>query len=179
MGAITGQKHRKSAVGKGRSLSEQDWVFINAYLECGSASKAYHIAGRNGTSVSTNAMRWLMRPQVQKAINDARNKAVGKVAKKLEITVDKVLEDLEDARTIALMAKPAPQCAAAIKASELQGRHIGMFRDDYDDREKAPIIRMSFDGGAQIAIIGKRDAAMLPPPLPINVIEEITDDDLL
>jgi len=49
-----------------------------------------------------------------------------KVSDKLELTVEKVLKDIEELREKALEEN---QFAASLKASELQGKHLKMFVD--------------------------------------------------
>lgn len=176
-------KGKKTNSKKGKALDAQDWLFIKDYLEHGDATHAYYAAGRNGKFSSSNASRWLSRPQVQKALNEAHAKAVTRISSKLEITVDKVLGDLETARMTALDAMPSPQCAAAIKASELQGRHIGMFSEDYGRDKEAPLIHITVAGGAQIAVVGREQGALSLPTLPHIQLEDdmeyLTDADLL
>ena len=167
-----------------RALNDADRKFIAAYLETGSAEKAYHAAGFNGSSAPTNALKMLKKANIQEFLGAVKDRAITKVAKKLEITVDKVIEDLETARITALGAMPAPQCAAAIKASELQGKHIGMFRDDYADREQMPMIIINSGEGTQIAVVGRERGPELSPtmrhtPMIPDDMEYLTDADLL
>jgi phage terminase small subunit len=155
-------------------------LFIKEYLRSGNATTAYHAAGFNGNNPGPNASKMLRKAGIQAFLTKVEKKAVSRVAARLEITVDKVLEDLEEARTVALRAIPSPQCAAAIKASELQGKHIGMFRDDYADRDQMPLISITTGDGTRIAMMSPRQAALMPPqPLPDGVDEVLTDDDFL
>lgn len=174
------KKRAKKHTERGKALSAEDWVGIKDYLDGGNATHAYYAMGRNGKSPGTNAYRWLMRPQVQKAIADAREKVITRIADKLEITVDKVLGDLEDERVGAMNAA---QFAAAIKATELHGRHIGMFSEDYSKDKDAPMIHITVAGGAQIAVVGREQGVQLPSPLPQQQLEDdmeyLTDADLL
>ena len=176
MGAKTGKMRSK----KGKPLSKQDWDFINAFLETGSATQAYYAAGRNGKSAQTNAARWLARPQVQRAIEDARNKAISRVAKRHEVTVESILEELEEERQLAMGATPTPQCAAAIKATELKGKSIGMFQEDFREREQMPLLMIKTGDGAVIAMAPREQAALMPPIATSPEVDEVlTDDDLL
>ena len=167
-----------------RGLTASDRKFIDAYLITGNASEAYLAAGFNGNNVGANGYKMLNKASIQRFLAKVEDKAITKVAKKLEITVDKVIEDLETARITALGAMPAPQCAAAIKASELQGKHIGMFRDDYADREQMPMIIINSGEGTQIAVVGRAQGPDLPPamqrtPMISDDMEYLTDADLL
>jgi hypothetical protein len=179
MGAKSPKRGRPK-VNKGFPLNERDRLFIKEYLRSGNATMAYHAAGFNGNNPGPNAYKMLHKAGIQSFLARVEQRAVSKVAGKMEITVEKVLEDLEEARTTALRAIPSPQCAAAIKASELQGKHIGMFRDDYADRDQMPLISITTGDGTQIAMMSPRQAALMPPqPLPDGVDEVLTDDDLL
>lgn len=175
---------RKAIREGGRALNDSDRLFIEHYLKTGNATESYLAAGFNGSSAPTNALKMLKKKGIQDFLKAVKEKAVSKVAKRLEITVDKVLDDLESARTIALQSLPTPQCAAAIKASELQGKHIGMFRDDYADREQMPMIIINSGEGTQIAVVGREQGQVIPhamhhtPMIPDDT-EYLTDADLL
>lgn len=162
------------------ALTDVDRVFVDVYLRTGNATMAYRAAGYNGNNPGPNGHKMLKKKAIAKFLADTNMKAVAKVAKKMEITVDKVLEDLEVARVGALGAL---QYAPAIKASELHGRHIGMFREDYADREQAPMIVIKVAGGAQIAVVGPdQDRAMrpmIPHNSPRDYDEVLVDDDFL
>jgi hypothetical protein len=171
-------------------LNAADRLFIEEYLRSGSATAAYHCAGFNGNNPGANGSKMLHKASIQRFLKRAENKAVKVAAGKLEITVDKVLGDIETARMAALGALPAPQCAAAIKASELHGRHIGMFRDDWGEREQLPMISITTGDGTKIAMMSAKHAALLPSistqplpgvimTLPDGVDEVLTDDDFL
>lgn len=54
-------------------------------------------------------------------------------ARKVEISPEKIIADLEEARLAAMAKESFP---SAIRCSELQGRHIGMWRN-----EQAPAAR--------------------------------------
>ena len=190
MSATTNRK--PPPVGKGgkkgqkrhREMTETDRIFVREYLKHGNATAAYHAAGFNGNNPAANASKMLHKRAIQRVLKAGEQKAVTVVARKLEITVDKVLQDLEEARLTALGSMPSPQCAAAIKASELQGKHIGMFRDDFADRDQMPLIMIRTGDGTVVAMAAANQAALMPPiavpqPLPDGVDEVLTDDDLL
>lgn len=167
-----------------RGLNDADRKFIETYLKTGNATEAYYSAGFNGRNAGPNAYKMLNKANIQAFLAEAKKRAVKKVAKKLEITVDKVLEDLEEARITALNSHPSPQCAAAIKASELQGKHIGMFRDDFAERDQMPMVIIRSGDGSQVMVVGgAQEEALAHKPavraLPDTDIEALTDDDLL
>jgi len=149
-------------------LSEADQKFIAHYLKTGNATESYHKAGFNGNNPGPNGYKMLHKANIQDFLAKVGDRAVAKAASKLEITVDKVLQDIEEARLIALEALPSPQCAAAIKASELHGRHIGMFREDYNDREQAPMVVIRVQGEAQVAVLGREQSTWMAPALPFT-----------
>lgn len=97
--------------------------FVAELLACpGNQAEAARRAGSKAKDPRKVADNTLRVPRVAKAVEAAR----AKVASKLEITAEKVLEDLETARKGAM---GSGQFGAAIKASELQGKHIGMFKE--------------------------------------------------
>ena len=162
-----------------KALTDADRVFIDDYLKHGDATHAYHEAGFNGNNPGPNGYKMLHKGAIQRFLKAAEHKAITKVARKLEITREKVLDDIEEARQGAITFK---QFAAAIKASELHGRDIGMFNDDRRREEESPTIVIRSGDGTQIAIIGRETAAIMPPKslsAPDEVFEVLTNDDIL
>jgi len=170
---------RKPRSKKGSPVTEADVVFVEDYLKYGNATHAYHTAGFNGKSPGTNALKMLKKAGIQAMLKKANDKVTRRLEYRLEITREKVIGDLEEARQGALTFK---QFAAAIKASELHGRDIGMFNDDRRREEESPTIVIRSGDGTQIAIIGREAAAMMPPRSLLatdEVYEVLTSDDIL
>lgn len=119
-------------------FSEGETVFFDCYMKTLDAAGSYDVWARAmgrpiGKQRHTNAFKMLHKPRMQSAIIEAQKR----IMENSTITAIKVLNDLEEERKGAIDAQ---QFAAAIKASELQGKHIGMFNEGYADREKGPMI---------------------------------------
>ena len=106
-----------------RALSPRQQRFIDEYCrDPRNATKAAIRAGYSERTARFIASENLTKPDIRTAI-DAK---MAKKAEKFDLTADKVLRDLEDAR---IGAAAAEQYSASVRASELQGRHIGMWAE--------------------------------------------------
>ena len=94
--------------------------FVAEYLIDLNATQAYIRAGYSANGAGQGAERLLKNVEVCAAVAEGQ----GKKADKLEITAEKVLRNLEEARDAAMAAG---QYGAAIRAAELHGKHVGMF----------------------------------------------------
>lgn len=103
-----------------KALSAKHKRFVAEYLKDLNATQAYIRAGYSAKGASQGAERLLRNVEVRTAIEAGQ----AKLADKLELTAEAVLRNLEAARTLAM---GEGQCSAAIRACELQGKHIGMF----------------------------------------------------
>ena len=83
---------------------------------------AYIAAGYSPNGADTSASRIERRPDVAARLAELAERQI----KSVEITVEKVLNDLEDTRNKAI---DAGQLAVAAKCSELQGKYQKMFTD--------------------------------------------------
>jgi phage terminase small subunit len=102
------------------ALTPKQARFVAEYLIDLNATQAAIRAGYSKHTAQVQSSRLLSNAMVAAAVDAALAKRSGK----LEITAEKVLRDLEDQR---LAAKKDNAHAAAIRASELQGKHVGMF----------------------------------------------------
>lgn len=103
-------------------LTAKQQRFVAEYLIDLNATQAAIRAGYSERTAEQIGYQQLQKTSVAEAIELAQLYR----AEKLELTADKVLRDLEAAR---IKAMANEQCAAAIKAVELQGKHLGMFID--------------------------------------------------
>ena len=106
------------------TLTARQELFVNHYLIDFNATAAAIRAGYSKKTAQEQGSRLLNHPAVAAAVDAARTKAV----EKAEITVQKVLSDLEDMRKGALECK---QFSPAVRASELQGKYLKMFFDGH------------------------------------------------
>ena len=111
------------------SLTPKQAKFVAEYLVDLNATAA---AGRAGYSDPNIGRQLITKHNVAAAIDEARKK----VAAKVELTQEQVLRDLEAVKADAMQAifdkdgnRVMADRSAALKALELQGRHLAMFTD--------------------------------------------------
>ena len=95
-----------------------------------------YVIDHNGTQAAIRSGYSLKGAEVRgsellrnRKVSDRLGELEAKVADKLELTVEKVLKDIEELRDA---AKEDKQFAPALKASELQGKHLKMFTDKHE-----------------------------------------------
>lgn len=96
--------------------------FVAEYLVDLNATQAAIRAGYSAKTANEQGSQLLAKLSVRAAVDEALAKRAGK----LEITAEKVLRDIEETR---LAATSVAQHATALRASELQGKHVGMFAE--------------------------------------------------
>ncbi len=99
-------------------------LFAQAYIETGNASEAYKRAYNtqaNANTINRKASQLLKHPEVIKLLADLQ--AIHRQRHKL--TIDDILQELEDARQKALSAE-TPQCSAAISATMGKAKLLGL-----------------------------------------------------
>lgn len=139
--------------------------FVDEYLCDLVASKAAIRAGYSSRRASEIGYQLLQKTTVQDAITERMNAR----AQRTGITQDKVLADLEAVKQDA-MSKATDKAgnvvmashAAALRALELQGRHLGMWKD-----------RLAVTGEVSIADAIRQSAprrAALGPPLATSLV---------
>lgn len=135
-----------------RGLNPKQQRFVAEYLTDLNATQAAIRAGYSEKTAYSIGAENLKKPEIAAAIA----KGQAKLAGKLEITVEKVLKDLEDVREQALKAE---QFGSAVRAIELCGKHIGMFveRSEHSGPDGGPIrVLGDIDRAARIAgLLGK------------------------
>ena len=102
-------------------LTARQSRFVDEYMKDLNATAAAKRAGYSSKTAKQQAWRLLTNVDFRAAVEAAQTK----IAAKSQLTAEKVLAWLEAVHQLAMSAKP-PQCAAAIHATELLGRHIGM-----------------------------------------------------
>ena len=111
-------------------LTTKQQLFVDEYLVDLNATRAAIRAGYSEKTAEYQASRLLKNVKIEKALT-IRMKAR---ERRTAITHDKVLEDIERIKQDAMQLVPdkdgnmtMANHAAALKAAELQGRHLGMF----------------------------------------------------
>ena len=105
-------------------MTPKQELFAQAYIETGNASEAYKRAYNtqaNANTVNRKASQLLKHPEVIKLLADLQ--AIHRQRHKL--TIDDILQELEDARQKALSAE-TPQCSAAISATMGKAKLLGL-----------------------------------------------------
>ena len=116
-------------------LTAKQAAFVAEYLIDLNATQAAIRAGYSEKAAKAIGAENLTKPDVQEAIKEAMQAR----AERTEITQDKVLKDVEAIKRDAMRSKIGKDGteeminhAAALKACELQGRHLKMWNDKLD-----------------------------------------------
>jgi len=124
-------------------LTSKQQRFCREYLVDLNGTQAAIRAGYSRRTAKQIATENLSKPAIRNWIDEHKRRR----AVRTEITVDKVLTDIEDARS---RAKDAGNFPAELKAMELQGRHLAMFVDRKElnlqgDLDVNVVINKSYD----------------------------------
>ena len=115
----------KKAPSVGGKLTPKQENFVQAYIETGNASEAYRRAydaeGMKPESIAVNASKLLDNAKVALMLQQLKAKA----EKRHEITVDDILRELEEARTMAA-TQERPQVSAMVAASMGKAKLLGL-----------------------------------------------------
>jgi phage terminase small subunit len=117
------------------ALTAKQAAFVAEYLIDLNASQAALRAGYKPSTAASTGNENLQKPEIQQAVQEAMQKR----AARTEITQDKVLSDVEKIKINAMRTRVGKDGAeeminhtAALKACELQGRHLKMWSDKLD-----------------------------------------------
>jgi phage terminase small subunit len=110
---------------KSVGLTAKQERFVAEYLVDGNASRSALAAGYNPRSAARSGSELLTKPLVRAALNAAKTR----IAKKLELSAEKVLGDIS---RIAEKAEEAMEFHAALKGQELLGKHLKMFTEKHE-----------------------------------------------
>lgn len=114
------------------SLTPRQARFVAEYLVDLNATQAAIRAQYSAKTAAEQAARLLTNVNVKQAIEEGR----AKLMQRVELTQEQVLRDLEAVKTDAMQSifdkdgnRIMADRSAALKALELQGRHLAMFTD--------------------------------------------------
>ena len=112
-----------------KKLSQKQQAFVREYLVDLNASAAARRAGYKTRSDSIAAQN-MVKPVIQAAIQAEMDKR----AERTKITADQVLKDIQAVKADAMQDRDGEMVdrPAALKACELQGKHLKMFTDKVD-----------------------------------------------
>ena len=115
-------------------LTIKQALFVEEYVRNGmNGGEAAAVAGYNGNKATlyNQARKLLQKPMVRKALQELTRKSM----EAAEITVEKILADLELAKSEAMIPKMDAngnmkrELGSFLKATELQGKYLKMFSD--------------------------------------------------
>jgi phage terminase small subunit len=106
-----------------RKLTMRQHKFAVEYVaNGGNGTQAAKAAGYGEAGAHVLASNTLRNAKVQQVIAQAEARMI----RRIEVTPDKIMADLEDYKELGVRTE---QVGAAIRATELQGKQIGMFVD--------------------------------------------------
>jgi phage terminase small subunit len=108
-----------------KGLNPKQTRFVAEYLKDLNATQAAIRCGYSERTAKQQGSRLLTNADIAAAVAAGQERLAGK----LELTAEKVLKDLEEVRTKALGEN---QFAPAVRAIELQGKHLGMFVEKHE-----------------------------------------------
>ena len=114
------------------NLTDKEEAFCQEYIIDFNKTQAAIRAGYSKKSAGNIGEQNYRKLHIQKRIEELLQKR----AEKLELTQDKVLKDLEEFKNL---AKQEKQLAPGVRASELQGKHLGMFVEKHDVKQDLTI----------------------------------------
>ena len=116
----------KTVSRNGRPVTVKQQAFAKSYVETGNASEAYRVAYNvdrmSANAVPVEAHRVLKRPNVALMVSQLQEEA----AERFELTHDGVIRMLLADRDT---ARELGQMASAVRADELIGKNLGMFKE--------------------------------------------------
>ena len=107
------------------ALTQKQEAFCIAYVETGNASEAYRRAydtsNMNSATVNRNAKALTDKDKIATRLAELRAPLI----KRMEITVEDLIRELEEARTVAMTCE-TPQSSAAIAATMGKAKLLGL-----------------------------------------------------
>lgn len=133
---------------KGKELNDRQKLFVSEYVASKNATQSAIKAGYSEKTAYSMGARLLKNVEIQNAIDDK----LGKMVKKLDLTAEKILMDIEEVKRRCLQGEeirdregnPTGEwrfdASNALKACELQGRHLKMFTDRTEVEQSGEVI---------------------------------------
>jgi len=112
-----------------RNLTAKQAAFVDEYLKDNNATQAAIRAGYSAKTANNIVGRLLVNAGISAALAVRR----AEIAKKTELTVQQVLDDLDYGIKI---ARQKQDLAAIARLSELRGRYLSMFTDNVNERQE-------------------------------------------
>ena len=128
-------------------LNQRQALFVIHFVRTGNQRKAYELAGYSGDeeSRSSNASRLIHKDNVVQAHLSLLHELYPERAADFRLSKQKVLEDLEGIKSLAVQnikegKSTGGSYNAAVRASELQGRELGMFAQKHHHAHEHALI---------------------------------------
>ena len=112
-------------------LTPRQERFVEEYLVDLNATKAAARAGYSERTANEQGARLLVNVSVQKAIQEAKQSRATRIAVNAEDVLRGVIE-------VTMLAREEGDFKTALKGYELQGKHIGMWRDKVEQEISGP-----------------------------------------
>ena len=112
-------------------LTPKQERFVEEYLVDLNATKAAARAGYSERTANEQGARLLVNVSVQKAIQEAKQSRATRIAVNAEDVLRGVIE-------VTMLAREEGDFKTALKGYELQGKHIGMWRDKVEQEISGP-----------------------------------------
>ncbi len=116
-------------------MTPKQAAFIQAYIDTQNASEAYRLAYNSNAAaniIHRKAYDLLQHPAIKKELEVLQEQA----KERNKVTIDSILQELEQARTLALEADN-PQCSAAIAASMSKAKLLGLVVEKQEIKSNA------------------------------------------
>lgn len=133
---------------KGKELNERQKLFISEYIIDRNATQSAIRAGYSEKTAYAIGNNLLKKIEIKNAIDEK----LDKMAKKLDLTAEKILMDIEEVKRRCLQGEEILDregnstgewrfdASNALKACELQGRHLKMFTDRTEVEQSGEVI---------------------------------------
>lgn len=137
----------------GQKLTDKQETFCQEYLKDLNATQAAIRSGYSAKTAQEQSSRLLSNVIVKARVDEL----LAKREKRTGITTDKVLKDIEECRVRCMQGEPVLdregnptgewkfEAHAALKASELQGKHLKMFTDKVELSGELDLSKKSTD----------------------------------
>ncbi len=112
-------------------LTPRQRSFAEAYAACGNATEAARKAGYSLKTATSQGARLLTYANVSARITQLQADAATRAEIEIDDVIDMLLESYRDAKT-------AGQHGPAVRAVELLGKHLAMFKDRISFEEQGP-----------------------------------------
>ena len=129
-----------------KKLTPKQELFVKHYLITKNATESARLSGYKGNDVTLGQVgaENLKKPQIALAIQKEQEKT----SKKLEITRESLLKDIQVVKDMAL-TEEQPQFQAYLKAIEMQAKMLGLNEPDKIDIQGALTINSQVDFGSR------------------------------